>query len=240
MSSTNKTTNYELSQFLGTDKPAWLSDYNSDMGKIDAQMKLNADGITTASGASTTNATNIGTLANLTTDSKTNLVSAINEVDSHADSASTTASTASVNASSALAGLAKFDLDSQVNLTISSNLGVISQNTLKIRKDSTGSVYKLYGQIDVTGLSNLTGNLTLTITNNSGLTPSSAYDVECAGLVILTTVDGTNVYPSIGARKFHVNTNGTITIPSETLTGNVTNATWIFSPCLYFNTSFGD
>lgn len=35
MSSTNKTTNLGLSQFLGTDKPAWLGDYNSDMQKID-------------------------------------------------------------------------------------------------------------------------------------------------------------------------------------------------------------
>lgn len=36
MSSTNKTTNYDLSQFIGTDKPKWLSDYNGDMSKIDA------------------------------------------------------------------------------------------------------------------------------------------------------------------------------------------------------------
>ena len=35
MASTNKTQNLELSQFLGTDKPAWLADYNSDMEKID-------------------------------------------------------------------------------------------------------------------------------------------------------------------------------------------------------------
>lgn len=35
MSSTNKTAKLELSQFLGTDKPAWLGDYNSDMQKID-------------------------------------------------------------------------------------------------------------------------------------------------------------------------------------------------------------
>lgn len=42
MSSTNKTTKLGLSQFLGTDKPAWLGDYNSDMQKIDdafAQLK---------------------------------------------------------------------------------------------------------------------------------------------------------------------------------------------------------
>lgn len=35
MGSTNKTANLELSQFLGSDKPAWLVDYNGDMQKID-------------------------------------------------------------------------------------------------------------------------------------------------------------------------------------------------------------
>lgn len=41
MASTNHTTNYNLSQFEGTDKPAWLSDYNGDMAKIDAGMQAN-------------------------------------------------------------------------------------------------------------------------------------------------------------------------------------------------------
>lgn len=35
MSSTNKTTYYDLSQYVGTDKPTYLGDYNSDMSKID-------------------------------------------------------------------------------------------------------------------------------------------------------------------------------------------------------------
>ena len=35
MSSTNKTTNYNLSQFVGTDVPSYLGDYNGDMSKID-------------------------------------------------------------------------------------------------------------------------------------------------------------------------------------------------------------
>ena len=54
MSSTNKTTNYELSQFIGTDKPAWLTDYNSDMSKIDtgiAAAKNTADGASGAASA---------------------------------------------------------------------------------------------------------------------------------------------------------------------------------------------
>lgn len=42
MGSTNKTTNYELSQFVGTDKPSWLGDYNADMSKIDLAIKARA------------------------------------------------------------------------------------------------------------------------------------------------------------------------------------------------------
>lgn len=35
MASTNKTVTLELSQFIATDKPSWLTDYNGDMEKID-------------------------------------------------------------------------------------------------------------------------------------------------------------------------------------------------------------
>lgn len=48
MTATNKTANYKLSQFVGTDRPTWLGDYNSDMSKIDAQLKRNADDIASA------------------------------------------------------------------------------------------------------------------------------------------------------------------------------------------------
>lgn len=51
MSSTNKTTNYKLSQYIGTDKPTYLGDYNSDMLKIDNQLKANADSASNAASA---------------------------------------------------------------------------------------------------------------------------------------------------------------------------------------------
>lgn len=38
MASTNKTSGFSLSQFIGTDKPSWLGDYNGDMLKIDTGM----------------------------------------------------------------------------------------------------------------------------------------------------------------------------------------------------------
>ena len=48
MAATNHTENYNLSQFVGTDRPTWLGDYNGDMSKIDAQLKQNADDIASA------------------------------------------------------------------------------------------------------------------------------------------------------------------------------------------------
>lgn len=48
MSSTKKTTNYNLTQYVGTDKPTYLGDYNSDMLKIDGQLKKNADSASNA------------------------------------------------------------------------------------------------------------------------------------------------------------------------------------------------
>ena len=42
MAHTNKTTNYSLSQFVGTDRPSWIDDYNADMTKIDAAIKTAA------------------------------------------------------------------------------------------------------------------------------------------------------------------------------------------------------
>lgn len=106
--STNKTTNYNLSQYVGTDKPTYLGDYNSDMLKIDTAIKgvsdanistdakaslakntadtalANADtAMTDAENAETIGNSaiaKIGNLENLSTTDKSNLVNAINEL----------------------------------------------------------------------------------------------------------------------------------------------------------------
>nr|DAM33415.1 MAG TPA: hypothetical protein [Caudoviricetes sp.] len=53
MTATNHTSNYNLSQFAGTDRPTWLGDYNGDMSKIDAQLKKNADDLASKGGLET-------------------------------------------------------------------------------------------------------------------------------------------------------------------------------------------
>lgn len=71
MSSTNKTTNYKLSQYIGTDKPTYLGDYNGDMLKIDKQMKVNAD--------SASNATSAASAAQAVADKASKDVKALND-----------------------------------------------------------------------------------------------------------------------------------------------------------------
>lgn len=67
MSSTNKTTNYELSQFISTDKPTWLVDYNTDMNKIDLAIKGVSD-------VANTNTNNITLLTGRMTSAEGNIV----------------------------------------------------------------------------------------------------------------------------------------------------------------------
>lgn len=78
MASTNKTANYNLSQYVGTDKPTYLGDYNSDMSKIDAQMKANADAASNAASAAGT-AQSVAEDASGKVDTLNRSVSAISE-----------------------------------------------------------------------------------------------------------------------------------------------------------------
>ena len=75
MASTNKTNNFNLSQFIETDKPTFLGDYNTDMNKIDDAMQANKL-------AGEKNNNSIGNLQELNTQNKLNLVNAVNEVNS--------------------------------------------------------------------------------------------------------------------------------------------------------------
>ena len=244
MASTNKTTNYELSQFLGTDKPAWLSDYNTDMSKIDAQMKVNADAATAASGSASAADGKIGTLSSLTTDAKTNVVAAINEVDSHADAAQTTASSANTIAGGCRTDLDKFNLTNRSNLTPNINIGTVGNLTnVQFATDNTNSIYKVYGRVQITNLYGVSGSLTLKLGSTS-LRPTTAYEINTGALIVVT--NSNDVVSSVGSRNLRIDTNGDITVitPTEssliTLDGTTKFINIYISPCLYFNTNFGD
>ena len=83
MAHTNETVNYHLSQFVGTDIPNPLVDYNGDMGKIDTAIKNVADGAVAESARITALEIQNGNEA-LTTTSPT-LSGAVNELDSEVE-----------------------------------------------------------------------------------------------------------------------------------------------------------
>ena len=83
MSATNATSNYSLPLFIGTDKPAWLVDWNGAMTAIDGQMKVNATDIqanatliSALSTTVTTHTTSINTISGEITTLTTGLNSA--------------------------------------------------------------------------------------------------------------------------------------------------------------------
>lgn len=95
---TNKTANYELPQFVGTDKPTWLGDFNEAMSDIDAGMHENATDIASME----TDVTNAVQAASQASQDVTTLTGTVNTLSSTVTSVQTTANNAQSTANSAL------------------------------------------------------------------------------------------------------------------------------------------
>lgn len=91
MASTNKTSNLELSQFIATDTPTWLVDYNGDMEKIDTGVGRVEELAQTAS----TQATGVASGLQTTNQNVTTLSGQVANVQNQANS--TTASVNGIN-----------------------------------------------------------------------------------------------------------------------------------------------
>lgn len=96
--STNKTTNYELPQFIGTDKPTWLGDFNQAMSDIDAGMHENATDIASMK----SDVANATASASQATQAVSTLTGTVNSLSSTVTSVQTTANNAQSTANSAL------------------------------------------------------------------------------------------------------------------------------------------
>lgn len=249
MSSTNKTSNYDLSQFVGTDKPAWLTDYNQDMSKIDTGIDAAHDSAVAANGKADANTANIGDMTYLSTTAKNTLVAAINEVDNTSDSAYNVASAASQAAQTANAKAtaleAKFNFgqgsDYVVQITGNGTLHS-TRRYLTVAKNSDGSLCKTYGWVIINNPSNISK---IKITG-TGLSPTSEFTVKCAGIQSLFTL-GTgeqmnNTQHYIGCCDLTYKTNGDIEISIPNTSNYYSQGSWHFliPPTVTFVKSFGD
>lgn len=243
MASTNKTTHYELSQYVGSDKPTYLTDYNNDMSAIDTGIynaQTKADTAFANAGSADTKAdnaqltanqalnsagnanTNIGTMANLNTTDKTSLVGAVNEVNNNLNFTSFK----NYNASSA-------DFVKGNNITLD-GLAV------NLAKTQNGSYAKVYGQFLGYPTTSDSGN-TEFVLNNTGLTISEAFTVNSVGITTRSqNLNGTDVVTYVARCDLLFNTNGSITIKSNQTweTGKYYNV--ILHPVVIQVKSFGD
>ena len=261
MASTNKTTNYELSQYIGTDKPTYLTDYNQDMAKIDA-------GIHAAKVEADTNATNIGDLTNLTTTTKTSSVAAINELDSDLGTLSTTVgnhttaiadNTSHIGDLTNLSTTAKNNLVSAVNEVDSqanTNTAGIQANTTAINNLANKFNFTDFTQYTTGTLSNgslvtcditvatnsdksickIYGQVATNDGNSATITLPTTFSVDEAFTVSFSGINfNRNSFTLTGFGSITFNTNGTISLS----VGNGTNLSY-YIPTVIFVSDFGD
>lgn len=165
MSSTNKTTHYELSQYVGSDKPTYLGDYNADMVKIDTGMNTNKV-------ATETNANNIATVgatatealtkANTNTENITTVTATANSALAKANANEVSiigleANTNVVTAETKIGKLGTKDLYRKI-VTYTQNSSTASSGLVQVDIDTgiTGltRLYNIFGAYDVTGTQN--------------------------------------------------------------------------------------
>lgn len=120
MGATNHTANYDLPQWIGTDKPTFLGDLNDAFLKIDTGMKTNQSEISGAV-SDAGNALAKATSAEQAVNTLTPLVNTASENASQAlttaNNAASTANTANTNANAANTKLNTFDWSASTSLT---------------------------------------------------------------------------------------------------------------------------
>lgn len=209
MAHTNETVNYHLSQFVGTDIPNPLVDYNGDMEKIDTAIKNVAD-------ASAGYASDIADLEvqngseTLTTTAQT-LSGAVNELDADTGDLNTRLTTAE----------GKITADEGTLATAVSNISTLSGKVSAVEtkvgnavlittaSDLSGAVNELKNEIDGAG-SSIAGRVT-------------ALETQCGSEVLETTAQTLSgaineLYnaPSAGVSASDVSFDGTVSSLSAT------------------------
>lgn len=247
MSSTNHTTNYNLPQFVGSDKPAWLGDINPAMSAIDTAMHANAT--TAAQGVS-----DASTAKDRADAAYTKAGDAERDAGTAQGTANQAVAQANINAGKITALENAFKLD-DIDPVTNMNTGTWGNDyKLTLAQNSDGSVFKFYGYFNVTN--NSGGNLNVQKPQVAGLTgqygfatgvylntaPTEAYVISPTGICVR---GASTLSPwSFWADSIAVGTDGQIycfvsDVQNESLANqNLWRMT--FDPCLYFNTNFGD
>lgn len=260
--STNKTTNYKLPQFVGTDKPTWLGDFNEAMADIDTAIHENATDIkaievvaqnasTSASQASQDVATLTGRVNTLSSD-VTSATQTSNNAQTTATSALNTANTANGKADTNTTAITNLT-DNVVNLksyltlsdtrkltnpTITRGGGTIEAEDIRVALNSDGTAGKIYGRIAIRG-QNGYGIVKYTNTGIMGVTET--FGISPAGVSYANPLSGGY---EVDSAQIFINppATGETSASIEVRMGNWSSGASItfLNPCIYFFKDFGD
>lgn len=224
MSSTNKTINYQLPQFIGTDKPTWLGDVNGAFLTIDTTMKENNNTATTA----------MNTAQTANTAASQAITSAQN-AESTASQANITANNANSNITSLTNKFNFTNISTITNFTASSGSSNIPiSGSLNVVTNNDKSIAKIYGYIETTNLANSNGSISVNF--NTTLRPSSNITINNA---VFYKVSNSSGLGNVQFLSLNINTTGvcSITFPASTTD---TDCLLNLLPFLYFMNDFGD
>lgn len=221
MGATNRTQNYNLPQFVGSDKPTWLGDFNGAMSSIDTQMKANNDLGNTAN-----------TTANTALENSATAQSTANSAQSTANSAQSTANSGLEKSLQNELDIAKLNLVNFDNYGISDmtiDYGTITSGSLNIASNSDGSVCKIYGQINVAG--DGTHQIRHITIPNTKLRPTENINIFPCGFMQVANYNPEGVSVTISPT-------GNLDILLYGIASG--NAVALLFPSLYFMKNFGD
>ena len=190
MGATNKTTNYELPQWIGTDKPTFLGDMNDAFLKID-------EGLTNVSGDSTTALTEAGNAKQTATEVKSDielLSPKVTTATENASQALATANSALQTANSFSGQISAIEtvtnaLTNWVNIPVTTVSNVAS-STWVCKYNPTLKLLNLYGSLTFTNYATTYANYQFA-TINLPFTLTSTRTVSCG---CFGTADGDSGY----------------------------------------------
>ena len=252
MSATNSTPNYKLSQYIGSDKPTYLGDYNTDMLKIDTNMKRISNkaegaesGIASATATANqalenantanTKATTAQATAEQAQTSATNAQSTATEAKETATEAKETATQAQTTANKAESNIEKLNLTNfqtftRNEMTVNNNSINLSENTsITVASNADGSIGKIYGKI--TGQTSSSELVNVTI--KTFLRPTTQITINPHGIVQKT--DDRTFW---GTCPVVIDVDGTVTFRAGGVGGQP--MALIYFDSLLFMKDFGD
>lgn len=250
MGYTNKTPNYDLPQYVGTDKPTYLGDFNETMLKIDTALHTNQQNIANANSAVTTaNATANQALQSATdADTKASTASTTaNQAKTIAESATDTANNAQDDATTAnnnitaltqLLNISQISTINASSITVSQDSGsaTIDSSTLnlKLATNQTQSLGKIYGLLRVR---HNTSQNTIRVIIQTNLKPTTNITIN-ESINVIAHGPTINEYYS-KYTGFTILTNGQIHFSTNNDMGG-SSTDFHLLPFLYFLKDFGD